>query len=634
MISHGQGSCLALALLFAGCPYIFDDEDLQNVSYDRDGDGFDNLQGDCDDANATVHPGAPELCDGLLNDCDQSHIPGAEVDNDGDGYVDCTIDARGWLGSQIIGGGDCNDEDDIIGQSTFPGAAPNDSPHCMKDVDQDGFGDDNPTHLEVVAGTDCNDELANVYPSMVESDIDNLDNDCSGDIDRIALINTHAILSGEVQEDWAGSAVAGIGDLNGDGYDDVVIGAYEASERQGLAYVVLGSALGISSGSLAKADSRLEGLQNYNQAGYSVAGAGDVNGDGYADVLIGADGESSADVYAGATYLIFGSAAGVASGSLANSSAKLTGEGRVDASGQCVSGAGDFNGDGYDDIVIGAPWRDDIGSAYLVLGSPTGIPSMSLAEADAELLGESERSYVGTALSGGDVDGDGFDDLLIGADGDGTTDYNAGAVYFVRGSNSGLTDMSLANADAKLLGTASWEYAGSSVAYVGDVNGDGYGDVLLGAPGNNALGYDAGVAYLMFGDSTGLPEENLDYANATLTGTEGDRAGYSVAGAGDVNGDQLDDLLIGAYRAGNQIYESGSAYLVLGSTLGVPNMSLADDADAVMAGNATHDDAGKSVAGAGDINGDGYDDLLIGAPSESTAASEAGAAYLVLGSCF
>ena len=620
---------VASFLILAGCPYVFGPPNLGDTNTDGDNDGYD--QEDCDDTNSTVHPGAPELCDGLINDCTANTLPGNEVDDDGDGYVECTIDARGWQGSPITGGDDCDDTDDTTGQHTFPSAAPADDEHkCMKDADGDDYGDATPPRGDVELGTDCDDSRDNVYPESVETAVDGLDNDCDGLVDRLSLDNGDAKFTGEEAEDNAGNVVAGLGDVNGDGYDDFAIGADDAADDAGIVYFIAGDPSALSDMSLWRADAKLTGIASGDVVGCSISGAGDVNNDGYDDLLVGA---SNVNHMTGATYLVLGSATGLSTITLSDSDAVFTGERSLDFAGRGAAGAGDLNGDGFDDIVLGAPWAEESGVVYLVMGSATGPSSMSLQNADTKLVGEADDDHAGDRVSGAeDVNGDGLGDFLVGASCENTS---AGAVYLLLGAPTGLADMSLADADAKLTGEEEYDDAGDAVASAGDTNGDGYGDFLVGAPSHDSsTGDEAGAAYLILGAASGVPSMSLGGAHAKLTGeVEYDDAGRAVSSAGDINGDGVDDLLVGATHDSSAVYDAGATYLILGSVSGVSHMSLAD-ADAKITGEAPGDRAGRAVSGAGDTNGDGYDDVLIGADRESTAGRSAGAAYLIFGSPF
>ena len=355
---------------------------------------------------------------------------------------------------------------------------------------------------------------------------------------------------------YAGTFVRGAGDLNGDGLADIV-GAYPYSSG-GYTYVFL-SPLS-SSETTGSADGTWAGEDSSDYAGWDTAPAGDVNGDGLDDLLVGAYSVDTGGQSAGAAYLVLGPASG--SASLSTARAKLTGEYEYDYAGYAVAGPGDVDGDGFDDLLIGAPYDDDeassAGAAYLVLGPVSG--TSSLGAADFKLTGQSSNDQAGYSVSAaGDTDGDGYADLLVGAQG--PRGY-AGAVYVILGP---LTDdMSLADADGSFWGEQPETYAGTyGLDAAGDMDGDGHDDIAVGAHAYD--GY-RGATYVVLGPATGSMD--LGEADVRLLGTDSnDYMGYAIGGGGDVDGDGLDDLLIGAPYADENGTESGTVYLLLGSSL-------------------------------------------------------------------
>ncbi len=294
----------------------------------------------------------------------------------------------------------------------------------------------------------------------------------------------------------------------------------------------------------------------------NVAGAGDVDGDGRADMLVGAYGNDEGGSAAGAAYLVFGPVTGTLD--LSPAAAKLVGEGPDSDYASIVAGAGDVNGDGHDELLVGAPYegRSSRGAAYLVLGPVTG--TLDLAMAETKFVGEEAGDQAGWVSGAGDVNGDGNDDLLIGAHGNDEGRPDAGAAYLVVGPYaSGARDLS--SAHAKLVGEESDDLVWD-VSDAGDVDSDGHHDLLISAQGNDEGGPEAGAAYLVLGPVTGT--RDLSLADAKLVGEEnGDEAGVSVSGAGDVDADGRADILVGALHNGEGGPAAGAAYLLYGGGL-------------------------------------------------------------------
>ena len=242
--------------------------------------------------------------------------------------------------------------------------------------------------------------------------------------------------------------------------------------------------------------------------------------------------------------------------SLSNSLASFWGEDAYDEAGRSVSGAGDVNGDGFDDILIGAFLDADGGSiagqTYLILGKASGwAMDTNLSNANASFWGEAEGDLSGHAVAGaGDVNGDGFDDILIGAYENDDAGGNAGQTYLILGKASGWAmDTDLSAADASFWGEDIWDQSGYAVSGAGDVNGDGYEDILIGAYNNDEGGSNSGQTYLILGKASGWSmDTDLSAADASFWGEDSyDYSSHAISGAGDVNEDGYDDILIGAY---------------------------------------------------------------------------------------
>ena len=432
------------------------------------------------------------------------------------------------------------------------------------------------------------------------------------------------VLNGNDRFGRSGRSVSRAGDINGDGLDDLIIGAPDDFYSEGKSYVVFGSSRFNASLELADLDGTngfvLNGINRFGRSGYSVSGAGDINGDGLDDLIIGAPdaGNLGSGYYKpyddslGESYVVFGSSRFDASLELADLDGTngfvLNGIDGRDRSGFSVSGAGDINGDGLDDLIIGAPYAGNPGSGYY-------------------------NSY----------------------------DDNRGESYVVFGSNNGFeASLELSELDGTngfvLNGIDAGNNSGRSVSGAGDINGDGIDDLIIGAPsaGNIGTGYffpyddNRGESYVVFGSSgfdASLELSDLDGTNGfVLRGIDaGDRSGFSVSGAGDTNGDGFDDLIIGAPYArtlfssyyNSYLIRPGESYVVFGSNRFDASLELAElngTNGFVLKGIDSGDYSGRSVSGAGDINGDGMDDLIIGAPSaDPNGKDEAGESYVVFG---
>jgi len=556
------------------------------IAVDADGDGH-TAQDDCDDADSAVHPGAEELCD--------------EKDNDCDGEIDEDVLVTYYLDEDGDGWGDSSDTVEACEQPA-------------------GYA---------LTGGDCEPEDAEVHPGALELR-DGVDNDCDGDVDYLLLSDADATLTGASAGDNAGRSISGAGDLDGDGHDDLLVGApFEGSAgtNAGAAYVVYGPVSG--SAYLSKAGHQLLGEQPGDQAGGSVAGVGDLDGDGYGDILVGAPYQDDAGQDAGAVYLVLGPATGSTDLGLAD--AILLGEAESNQAGTAVAAAGDVDADGQLDALVAASGASSTAGAVYVLPAPQS-GTMDLGDAKAKIRGETRGDsaggvalYAEAAAGAGDMDGDGISDLVIGALNESTEGASAGAAYVMYGPISGT--QSLSSADAKLLGEGEGHYAGWSVAGAGDMNGDGYDDALVGACAEDTGGGWAGAAYVVLGPPTG--ERSLGQAHAKLMGEDvGDTAGFSVDAAGDMDGDGRADVLVGVPGESSLQSYAGAAYAVLGPVTG--SLSLGSPS-MMMLGVSSSDYAGWSVSTAGDTDADGLDDLFIGAPQDTSGAGGAGTAHLVLG---
>jgi hypothetical protein len=462
------------------------------------------------------------------------------------------------------------------------------------------------------------------------------------------LATSKASFHGEGPGDGAGMSVDIVGDVNGDGYADMAIGApsnHDIGTHSGKAYLVFGNSTGLTMNmNLSKANASFRGEGTWDEAGNIVAGAGDVNGDGYGDLLIAAHYHSEGGLSArGEVYLIFGKPSGwTLNMSLANADASFLGETKSDYAGKSVDGAGDVNGDGFDDIIIGAPYNDgsaaDAGQAYIIFGKASGwAKDVNLSSADASYQGKAAGDWAGDTVSGaGDLNGDHYDDILIGAFGNDDGKADGGTTYVVFGKPSGWaidTKLTNANINASYYAESDYDYAATALNGAGDVNGDGYDDFLVGAKYRDEGTFETGQAYLILGKNSGWTTGvSLGTVDASYRG-EGflDWAGYYVNGAGDVNGDGIDDFLIDSEgnAAGGGQY-AGQAYLILGKKAGWAQDTILSSADASWWGEAANYGLGYSLSGGGDVNGDGYDDVLLGEPGNPGGGIASGAGFLVI----
>jgi hypothetical protein len=387
-------------------------------------------------------------------------------------------------------------------------------------------------------------------------------------------------------------------DVNGDGYADVVVGAGGVTNNTGKAYVFLGGASGVSSTPFAS----LAGPDNPGtDFGDMVASAGDVNGDGFADLMIAGEGYSTAtSMNIGRVYIYLGGR-----GTLSAPDATLTGQsGAQGHFGAGAAAVGDVNGDGYGDVVIGAQgFNSGTGIAYLYLGGPNGLPTSPSAPI---LAPDGANSGFAISLaSAGDVNGDGYGDVIIGASGAASS---AGKAYIYLGSSSGLPLTPNITFPSPGGTNAIFGYA---VAGGADVNGDGYADVVVTAPGLNSAYSFHGAG----GTGPGTTPTRL----LSNPGAMSLYFGRSAARIGDVNRDGYDDVIISDDSVNSF---TGVAYVYLGGTVGLVS------AGPTLTGPDPGGSFGAGATAAGDVNGDGYADFIIGASGYNTSQ---GRAYVYVG---
>ena len=411
-----------------------------------------------------------------------------------------------------------------------------------------------------------------------------------------------------------GYSVASAGDVNNDGYDDVIVGAYNYDNGQtdeGRAFVYFGSSTGLQTTPSWTAESD----QAYARFGYSVSSAGDVNNDGYGDVLVGAYVYDNGETDEGRVYLYLGSASGP------SASPSWTAEGNQNSCyfGSTVASAGDVNGDGFDDVLVAALFYSNgesmEGRVHMYLGSASGLPASPSWTAEGNQV---FANFGRSTACAGDVNNDGYDDVVIGAYYYDNGEVNEGSAFLYFGSSSGLST------SPSWIGESNQKDAwfGYSVSSAGDVNNDGYDEVVVGAVGYDNPDLNEGRAYLYLGSASGL-------SSSPAWTVESDQASAYmgvVSSAGDINGDGFSDVVVGAYFYDNDTVDEGRVFLYLGSASGpsaTPSWTAESDQYSTM--------FGSSLSSAGDVDSDGASDVIVGAYSFDNGQTDEGRAYVFYG---
>lgn len=403
-----------------------------------------------------------------------------------------------------------------------------------------------------------------------------------------------------------GELVASAGDFNGDGFADLTLSDPEYDVGSELSHGLVEVFLGGPDGPADTADYRVVGTQANMRVGIDLVSGGDINGDGYGDILYSQHSDNHINI-------IYGQGQSVATSWAAAGSGTHNG----DHLGGSVSAAGDLNADGFGDVAAGAYQYDNQrGQVTVLMGGESPYSGWS----KIELQGESQGDRFGYSVAyAGDVNNDGYSDLVVGAPDAGG---GPGRVYIYRGTSSGVST------------TAAWileadpedDDFGFSVAGAGDANGDGYADVLVGDPYYDGESYNQGCAALFLGSADGL----LPAPAWFWTGGEAQsHAGYAVSFAGDNNADGYTDLLVGSPG-----YDGPGGLVSRGRTMGFQGGVSGPDTypDWSLYGTFQGGQLGLSVACAGDVNRDGYSDVLVGAPFQDYGFDNTGSAYLFLGS--
>ena len=610
---------------------------------DNDGDGWPACE-ECDDGRYDSHPGATEVCNELDDDCDgRPDIDAVDgtiwyADADSDGYGDANHPQNAC--DEPIGYvADATDCDDTL-RSTYPGAPETctnagdddcdgdanelDAVGCVDwytDLDGDLYGGDSVCvctaygEYDTLQGEDCDDAEPTTNPGALEECGDSVDQDCSGLDDDCTLSAADALIIGRSDGDQFGVTMSAAGDADADGYADVLIAGYGmevSSTDSGAALLLSGPFSGV--GTASRPLATWYGATSRDDAGSALSDGIDLDGDGLLEYLVGARRVDTAGTNAGAAYLVE-----YAAGSLQLSTAArftMTGEIPHDALGSAVLLGVDFDDNGRREAVVAAYGSDtngaESGAVYVQNLPATG--TLGAASADIIVRGDVHDRLSVLPRTRTDVDGDGVDDLVVGGWGIDGDEVIAGGVAVFLGPVSG--HLGIASADALHLGEGQADEAGIALD-VRDADGDGTLDLLVGAPGNDAVAADAGAAYLVLGPLHS--SSALASAPFLVRGeASGDGLGSAVALA-DLASRGLAAAIIGAPGSDVGGTDSGAVYRFNDVPLGVFSGA---DAAASYPGEAADARLGECIVNVGDLDDDGDANVGVSATGyiDSTGA--------------
>lgn len=623
--------------------------------------GYVSNNADCNDQKKDVHPNAVELCDTLIDEnCDgvtdnaiEANLWYLDFDKDGYGTSAVSLYACATPTWYVIDKTDCND----LEKNTYPNAVEickdTIDNNCngitdtdtqvvtwYLDFDQDGFGDAAQTKLDCVQppgyvknNSDCNDANLLIHPNAKEVCNNGVDDNCDGSVNGCILQNPSTLgnanfkLIGENTNDQSGNVVT-FGDMNGDGKKDILSSSIHHLFDTGVVYLVH-QIPNTKTASFATAGIILTGEHVGDLFGSGLFVA-KINADAIDDLVVTAPGYKNAKgEIVGATYILFGP---ISTNALTQQTTKkLIGNNTTSPVTRGISLC-DINGDSIQDLLLGAPSENSssgtaTGIIHIHLGPFTSGESF-LQNSAIQIIGEFSYGNTGIAI---DCQSASKTSPAIIAIGSPNTPFtvNEGNVSLIKGpfqSSSAL----LADAPTVFTTKAKQALVGTHVNLSHDFNGDGINDLLMSSPGNATNGVKAGALHIFYAPFV-KGEFSVSNANLTILGEVDDNLGYWNTSICDPNNDQIPDLFVGAFNHAQNSSLTGGAYLLPLDSIKTKNILSIKSVATVFLGEKSEDRAGISVHCAGDINGDGVDDLAVGAFLEDTGGKNAGAAYIIFG---